>query len=137
MRNVAQLYYRANGFEKEISMHLSKKIFRQCLYNLRKQGTKAIRSTDNNREIVACRRQVLSKEQASTGVEQASTGVEQAKRIAEESALGVEEEDKIVARKIGKTKKTTEKILVKTAQKQKETGLEHAENISAMNAAGK
>ena len=130
MRNVAQLYYRANGFEKEISMHLSKKIFRQCLYNLRKQGTKAIRSTDNNREIVACRRQVLSKEQASTGVEQAM-------RIAEESALGVEEEDKIVARKIGKTKKTTEKILVKTAQKQKETGLEHAENISAMNAAGK
>lgn len=130
MRNVAQLYYRANGFEKEISMHLSKKIFRQCLYNLRKQGTKAIRSTDNNREIVACRRQVLSKEQA-------STGVEQVKRIAEESALGVEEEDKIVARKIGKTKKTTEKILVKTAQKQKETGLEHAENISAMNAAGK
>ena len=130
MRNVAQLYYRANGFEKEISMHLSKKIFRQCLYNLRKQGTKAIRSTDNNREIVACRRQVLSKEQA-------STGVEQAKRIAEESALGVEEEDKIVARKICKTKKTTEKILVKTAQKQKETGLEHAENISAMNAAGK
>ena len=88
MRKVAQLYTRATGFEKEISMHLSKKIFRQCLYNLRKQGTKAIRSTDNSREIVACRRQVLSKEQE-------STGVEQAKKIAEESALAVEEEDKL------------------------------------------
>ena len=130
MRNVAQLYYRATGFEKEISMHLSKTIFRQCLYNLRKQGTKAIRSTDNSREIVACRRQVLSKEQE-------SSGAEQAKKIAEESALRVEEEDKIIARKIGKKKETTEKILVTTAETQNETGLAHVENISAMNAAGK
>ena len=52
-------------------------------------------STNNSREIVACRRQVLSREQESTRVEQAKT-------IAKESALEVEEEDKILAKKIGK-----------------------------------
>ena len=42
-------------------------------------------STNNSREILACRRQVLSREQESTRVEQAKT-------IAKESALEVEEE---------------------------------------------
>ena len=62
-RNVAQLYYRATGFEKEISKQLSKKIFRQSLYNFLLQLTKAIMSTNKSREILACRRQVLSREQ--------------------------------------------------------------------------
>ena len=63
----AQLY-RATGFEKEISKQLSKKIFRQSLYNFLLQLTKAIMSTNNSREILACRRQVLSGEQESTRV---------------------------------------------------------------------
>ena len=45
--------------------------------------------------ILARRRQVLSREQE-------STRVEQAKMIAKESALEVEEEDKILAKKVGK-----------------------------------
>ena len=49
-------------------------------------------STNNSREIVACRRQVLSREQDMVnGREQESTHVEQAKTIAKESALEVEE----------------------------------------------
>ena len=60
-------------------------------------------STNNSREILACRRQVLSKEQEKVnGREQESTRVEQAKTIAKESALEVEEEDKILAKKVGK-----------------------------------
>ena len=62
-RNVAQLYHRATGFEKEISKQLSKKILWQSLYNFLLQLTKAIMSTNNSREILACRRQVLSREQ--------------------------------------------------------------------------
>ena len=69
--------------------------FRQSLYNFLLQLTKAIMSTNNSREILACRRQVLSREQESTRVEQAKT-------IAKESALEVEEEDKILAKKVGK-----------------------------------
>ena len=38
--------------------------------------------------------------------EQESTGVEQAKTIAKESALEVEEEDKILAKKVRKQKET-------------------------------
>ena len=51
--------------KKEISKQLSKKIFRQSLYNFLLQLTKAIMSTNNSREILAyaCRRQVLSWEQ--------------------------------------------------------------------------
>ena len=40
-----------------------KKIFRQSLYNFLLQVTKAIMSTNNSREILVCRRQVLSGEQ--------------------------------------------------------------------------
>ena len=51
----------------------------------------------------ACRRQVLSREQEKVnGREQESARVEQAKTIAKESALEVEEEDKILAKKVGK-----------------------------------
>ena len=71
----------------------SKTIFQQSLYNFLLQLTKAIVSTNNSREILACRRQVLSREQESTRVEQAKT-------IAKESALEVEE-DKILAKKVG------------------------------------
>ena len=63
----------------------SKTIFQQSLYNFLLQLTKAIVSTNNSREILACRRQVLSREQESTRVEQAKT-------IAKESALEVEEQ---------------------------------------------
>ena len=50
--------------KKEISKHLSKKkIFRQSLYNFLSQLTKAIMSTNNGREILARRRQVLSGKQ--------------------------------------------------------------------------
>ena len=73
----------------------SKTIFQQSLYNFLLQLTKAIMSTNNSREILACGRQVLSREQESTRVEQAKT-------IAKESALEVEEEDKILAKKVGK-----------------------------------
>ena len=69
--------------------------FRQSLYNFLLQLTKAIMSTNNSREILACRWQVLSREQESTRVEQAKT-------IAKESALEVEEEDNILAKKVGK-----------------------------------
>ena len=65
----------------------SKTIFQQSLYNFLLQLTKAIMSTNNSREILACRRQVLSREQESTRVEQVKT-------IAKESALEVEEEYK-------------------------------------------
>ena len=71
-------------------------------------------STNNSREILACRRQVLSREQESTRVEQAKT-------IAKESALEVEEEDKILAKKVGMKKESgreeEEKIIVKNAGK--------------------
>ena len=49
--------------KKEISKQLSKKIFRESLYNFLLQLKKAIMSTNNSREILACRRQVLSREQ--------------------------------------------------------------------------
>ena len=52
-------------------------------------------STNKSTEILACRRQILSGEQESTRVEQPKT-------IAKESALEVEEEDKILAKKVGK-----------------------------------
>ena len=78
-RNVAQLY-RATSFEKEISKQLSRKIFQQSLYNFLLQLTKAIMSTNNSREIVACRRQVLSREQESTRVKQAKTIAKRARQ---------------------------------------------------------
>ena len=60
-------------------------------------------STNNSREILACGRQVLSREQREgERREQESTRVEQVKTIAKESALEVEEEDKILAKKVGK-----------------------------------
>ena len=79
-------------------------------------------STNNSREILACRRQVLSREQESTRVEQAKT-------IGKENALEEEEEeDKILAKKVGKQKESGqeegEKIIVKNAGKQNETELE-------------
>ena len=49
--------------KKEILKQISKKIFRQSLYNFLLQFTKAIMSTNNSAEILACRRQVLSREQ--------------------------------------------------------------------------
>ena len=49
-RSIAQLV-----LKKEISKQLSKKIFRQSLYNFLLQLTKAIMSTNNSREILACR----------------------------------------------------------------------------------
>ena len=59
-------------------------------------------STNNSREILACGRQVLSREQREgERREQESTRVEQVKTIAKESALEVEEEDKILAKKVG------------------------------------
>ena len=55
------------------------------------------------------------------GREQESTRVEQAKTIAKESALEVEEEDKILAKKVGMKKESgreeEEKIIVKNAGK--------------------
>ena len=81
--------------KKEISKQLSKKIFQQSLYNFLLQLTKAIMSTNKSTEILACRRQILNREQESTRVEQPKT-------IAKESALEVEEEDKILAKKVGK-----------------------------------
>ena len=60
-------------------------------------------STNNSREILVYRRQVLSREQEKVnGREQESTRIDQAKTIAKESALEVEEEDKILAKKFGK-----------------------------------
>ena len=60
-------------------------------------------STNNSREILVCRRQVLSRQQEKVnGREQKSTCVEQAKTIAKESALEVEEKDTILAKKVGK-----------------------------------
>ena len=60
--------------------------------------------------------------------EQEPTRVEQAKTIAKESAFVVEEEDKILAKKVGKWKESGreegEKIIVKNAGKQNETELE-------------
>ena len=62
------------------------------------------------------------------GREQESTRVEQAKTITKESALEVEEEDKILAKKVGKYKESGreegEKIIVKNAGKQNGTELE-------------
>ena len=62
------------------------------------------------------------------GREQESTRVEQAKTIAKKSALEVEEEDKILAKKVGKWKESGreegEKIIVKNAGKQNDTELE-------------
>ena len=49
--------------KKEISKQLSKRIFRQSLYNFLVQLSEAIMSTNNSREILACRLQVLSREQ--------------------------------------------------------------------------
>ena len=86
-------------------------------------------STNNSREIIACRRQVLSREQDKVnGREQESTRVKQAKTIAKESALEVEEEDNILRRKSASRKisgrEEGEKIIVKNASKQNETGQE-------------
>ena len=62
------------------------------------------------------------------GREQESTRVEQAKTIAKGSALEVEEEEKILAKKVGKYKESGreegEKIIVKNAGKQNGTELE-------------
>ena len=92
-----------NWFWKRNFKQLSKKIFRQSLYKFLSQLTKAIASTNNSREILACGRQVLSREQREgERREQESTRVEQVKTIAKESALEVEEEDKILAKKVGK-----------------------------------
>ena len=66
-----------------------------CLYNFLLQLTKVIMSTNNSREILACKEKL-------NGREQESTRVAQAKTIAKESALEVEEEDKILAKKVGK-----------------------------------
>ena len=82
--------------KKEISKQLNgKKFFDRAFitfyYNLRKPTN----NKTNSREIIASRRQVLRREQESTRVEQAKT-------IAKESALEVEEEDKILAKKVGK-----------------------------------
>ena len=52
-----------NWFEKEISKQLKQKDFSTEPYNFLLQLTKAIMSTNNSREILACRRQVLSREQ--------------------------------------------------------------------------
>ena len=58
------------------------------------------------------------------GREQESTRVEQATTIAKERALEVEEEDKILAKKVGKEKETgreeREKTIVKNAGKHNE-----------------
>ena len=54
---------RATGFEKVTSKQLSKKIFRQSLYNFLLQLPKIIMSTNKSREILACRRQDLRREQ--------------------------------------------------------------------------
>ena len=60
-------------------------------------------SANNSREILACRRQVLSRELREGERQRArEPRVEQAKTIAKESALEVEEEDKILAKKVGK-----------------------------------
>ena len=89
--------------KKEISKQLSKTIFRQSLYNFLLQLTKAIMSKNNSREILACRRQVLSREEREGERLRARVNtLEQAKTIAKESALEVEEEDKILAKKVGK-----------------------------------
>ena len=62
-----------------------------------------------------------------TAAEQESARVEQAKTIVKESALEVEEEDKILAKKVGMQKESGreegEKIKVKNAGKQNETEL--------------
>ena len=62
------------------------------------------------------------------GREQESTRLEQAKTIAKESALEVEEEDKISAKKVGKQEESGreegEKIIVKNVDKQNEIELE-------------
>ena len=62
------------------------------------------------------------------GREQESTRVEQAKTIAKESALKVEEEDKILAKKVSKYLESGReeggKIIVKNAGKQNEIELE-------------
>ena len=62
------------------------------------------------------------------GREQESTRVEQARTIAKESALEVEEEDKILATKVGNKKESGqeegEKIIVENAGKQNETELQ-------------
>ena len=52
-----------NWFEKEISKQLQQKDFSTEPYNFLLQLTKAIMSTKSSREILACRRQVLSSEQ--------------------------------------------------------------------------
>ena len=69
------------------------------------------------------------------GREQESTRVEQATTIAKERALEVEEEDKILAKKVGKEKETgreeREKTIVKNAGKHNETELEWTDKGNA------
>ena len=52
-----------NWFEKEISKQLKQKDFSTEPYNFLLQLTKAIMSTNKSRDILTCRRQVLSREQ--------------------------------------------------------------------------
>ena len=62
-------------------------------------------STSNNREILACRRQVLSREQREGERQRARVNTRSTSeddRQRERSALDVEEEDKILAKKVGK-----------------------------------
>ena len=51
--------------------------------------------TNKSREILACRRQVLSREEREGERQRARVNTRRAKTIAKESALEVEEEDKI------------------------------------------
>ena len=60
-------------------------------------------STNNSREILACKRQILSREQREGERQRAIVDTRRASEdIAKESALEVEVEDKILAKKVGK-----------------------------------
>ena len=65
----------------------------------------AIMSTNKSREILACRRQVLSRKQREGERQRARVNTRTTSeddRQRERSALEVEEEDKILAKKVGK-----------------------------------
>ena len=84
-------------------------------------------STNNGGDILACRSQVLSREQREGERQRARVN---SRRTSEDDrrALEVEEEDNILAKKVGKQKESEreegEKIIVKNAGKQNETELE-------------
>ena len=62
-------------------------------------------SLNNSREILACRRQVLSREQREGERQRARVNTRRTSeddRQRERSALEVEEDDKILAKKVGK-----------------------------------